>query len=210
MNSFALKLIACITMLIDHVGYIFFPKLWILRTIGRLAFPIFAWQISVGYTNSSNKVNYFKRLLLFALITQPIYMYALNPAQLNIFFTLILGLISIWVYDKADNKYVGVFVNSIIFLIAHQLNVSYGAYGVIIIFLFYIFRNNIVLLFLGQLIVVLVYAFDSTAFIQIFSLVALMPIILYNGQRGPKLKYIFYAFYPIHLLGLYLLNICLK
>ena len=72
MNSFALKLIACITMLIDHVGYIFFPKLWILRTIGRLAFPIFAWQISVGYTKSSNKVNYFKRLLLFALITQPI------------------------------------------------------------------------------------------------------------------------------------------
>jgi hypothetical protein len=65
-----LKLLAMITMLIDHIGYMYFPGEMMWRTIGRLAFPIFAYQIAIGYSKTSNLKKYVQRLTLFAFITQ--------------------------------------------------------------------------------------------------------------------------------------------
>lgn len=70
MSSFALKILALITMTIDHIGFAILPQVSILRMIGRLSFPIFAFQISVGYKNTQSKEKYIFRMLLFTLVSQ--------------------------------------------------------------------------------------------------------------------------------------------
>lgn len=92
-----LKLVALITMLIDHIGYLYFPEEMLYRTIGRIAFPIFAYQIALGFKKTSSRSGYAKRLLIFALISQIPYLW-FNPElyfdfhNLNIMFTFLLSL----------------------------------------------------------------------------------------------------------------------
>jgi len=64
MNSFSLKLLACITMLIDHIGAIFFPDIMFIRIIGRVAFPIYAFLITEGYSRTKNLKRYMSRLFM--------------------------------------------------------------------------------------------------------------------------------------------------
>ncbi|MFN2363319.1 MAG: TraX family protein, partial [Halarsenatibacteraceae bacterium] len=70
MSSFQIKMVAITTMLIDHIGSIIFPEYIILRVIGRLAFPLFAFLITEGYRHTSNINRYLVRLSIFALISQ--------------------------------------------------------------------------------------------------------------------------------------------
>ncbi|WP_066496283.1 TraX family protein [Abyssisolibacter fermentans] len=102
-----LKLFAMFTMLIDHVGVSFFPNLLIFRSIGRLALPIFAYQLAIGYSKTSNLKQYSKRLFIFALISQVPYTFLgyqygmeICPFQLSVMFTLLLSLGVMHVYDK--------------------------------------------------------------------------------------------------------------
>lgn len=104
MTSFILKIIACITMFLDHIGYVIYGKLSWFNYIGRIAFPIFAFQISEGYVHTKNLKKYFFRLLIFAFVSQiPFMLFSSsfsNSISLNIFFTLFLGLLAIFLYDK--------------------------------------------------------------------------------------------------------------
>lgn len=63
-----LKVIVITSMLIDHIGLVFFPEITFMRILGRIAFPIFAFQIAKGYVHTSSKFNYLYRLLIFAAI----------------------------------------------------------------------------------------------------------------------------------------------
>ena len=148
MSSFVLKIIAIITMFIDHIGYIVFGKFSYFNYIGRLAFPIFAFQISEGYTHTKNLKKYFFRLFLFAIISQLPFMLFHNLISsnfsLNIFFTLLLGLASIFIYDKLKYKSLGIISYIILATIAEFSHCDYGFYGVSIIFIFYIFKNNFI------------------------------------------------------------------
>ena len=97
MSSFVLKLIAVISMILDHTGYVIFGSFSWMNVIGRLAFPIFAFCITEGYAHTSNLKKYFFRLLLFAIISQVPYMLFLSIfsdslMNWNILFTLVLGL----------------------------------------------------------------------------------------------------------------------
>ena len=144
MNSFVLKIIACITMFIDHVGYVIFNSSSWFNYIGRLSFPIFAFQISEGFVHTKNVKNYLLRLFIFAVLSQIPFMCFLslitNDFHLNVIFTLILGLLSIIVYNK--NKLLGIFVTIILGIFANITNCDYGFYGVAITFLFYAFRDK--------------------------------------------------------------------
>ena len=105
MTSFTLKLIAIITMFIDHFGYAIMGQFSFFNLFGRLAFPIFAFQISEGFIHTKSVKKYFFRLIIFALISQipfslfTYYIVHANPYTLNVFFTLIFGLTSIYLYD---------------------------------------------------------------------------------------------------------------
>ncbi len=207
MTSFLLKLLAIASMFIDHVGVIFFPDEIFFRMVGRIAFPIFAWQITVGYKNSTNIKNYFLRLLFFALICQVPFSIAFQTLSLNIFFTLLMGLLSIKFYNHAKNKYLGFLFSMFMIMLGQAIDVDYGAYGVAVIFLLHVFQNKRIWLVASFAVITLIFSAVYFVPVQIFSLLALLPIFIYNGRQGPRFKYLFYIFYPGHLLLLYLLKL---
>lgn len=219
MTSFTLKIIACITMFIDHLSYGLFGKITWLNYIGRIAFPIFAYQITEGYTHTKNLKKYFIRLIVFALISQiPFSLFHSifsNTYALNVFFTLLLGLFCIYIWDKMPSKFLSLPIIAIISLLAESTNMDYGYWGVLVVFIFYLCKNNkfaLLLSFIGMLILkylpnMITYNFYYKYILFfIFTLLSIIPILFYNGKQGKKIKYFLYVFYPVHLLLLYLLN----
>ena len=216
MSSFLLKIIAIITMFIDHVGYVIFGKFSFFNYIGRLAFPIFSFQICQGYTHTKNLKKYFLRLFLFAIISQIPFMLfrkLIDDAfYLNIFFTLVLGLLCILIYDKCKYKILGIIASIFIAIIAQIIHCDYGFYGVAIILIFYIFKNNIInatiffslATLIKYLIPIVKYGFYyEYLYLLISTIFSMLIIALYNGKKGKNAKYLLYAFYPVHLLLIY-------
>ena len=204
---FTLKIIAIITMFLDHYYRIIGGPEW-LSILGRLAFPIFAFSISEGYSHTKNVNKYLMRLLNFAVIIQLPNFLGFQEYTLNIFFTLALGLFCL---EILDNNKINIVVRYIVVLylcfLAEKTGLDYGAYGVILIILFNKLRNNKLYIFIAFLALNLVILkIGSLSEIQIYSIFSLVPIFLYNGKKGYGMKYFFYLFYPLHFIFLYFLN----
>lgn len=218
MSTFILKIIAIVTMFFDHLGYIVFNQFSFMNYIGRLAFPVFAFLITEGYSHTSNLKKYFCRLFILAILSQIPYMLFVstfsNNFGLNILFTLILGLASITVYEKANNKVLGFMFVILSAISAQLLHFDYGWFGIVIMFIFHIFKKKKVLLNISFIISAFInyfykfiFSLDTRyLFIILFACLALIPINLYNEKKGKNIKYFFYIFYPLHLILLYLLN----
>lgn len=209
MSSFVLKLIALIAMTFDHLGYAIYNSSSWMNYVGRIAFPIFAWQITIGFEKTRNVKMYIFKLFAAAMISQPIYMLFLsriteNIYSLNILFTLCLGLICLYVWKKSN--LLGILAIFIACIIANYCQFDYGYYGIIMIVIFYIFRNNNVLMILMQLVNLSIYYVNISNEIQLCSIIAFCFILLYNGRRGKRIQYLFYGFYPLHLLAIYLID----
>lgn len=220
MSSFVLKLIGIITMTIDHLGYTIWGGFSYLNYIGRLAFPIFAFGISEGYLHTKSKKNYLLRLLILGIIAQTPYMMFsstfTSQFHLNIFFTLFLGLLAIIGYNKCNNKWIGLLLVACLGILADTFKFEYGLFGIFMIFIFYIFKEKKLLMNISFVALCLVhyiplyiinnfyYAYLLLAFCTIL---ALIPINLYNGKKGINTKYLLYGFYPVHLVVLYIIHI---
>ncbi len=228
-NANQLRCLAVALMLLDHLWATLIPGNFWMTCAGRLAFPIFAFQISEGFFHTSDRKRYARRLLLFALISEIPFdlMYAstvLYPFHQNVLFTLLLGLLAVSAMDRARRERTGKAVLLAVLGLLGTLLLSvlgmvdYGWRGVLTVVAFYALRGfpgawlaqaaAMVLLnivgFQGLLISLLGLDFP----VQGFAVLALLPIWLYNGQPGVKnrvLQYGFYAFYPVHMLILYLL-----
>ena len=202
MSLFILKIIGIISMFIDHYDYIIgLPKS--VEVLGRIAFPIFAFAISEGYKHTRNLKNYILRIGIFAVLLQiPSWIFSYNY-PLNIFFTLFTGLCLISVLkNKNVNDVVKIIFTIMIFFITRKINLDYGLYGFFTILIFTFYRENKVKMIINFVILNIINVvrpniFDLD-FTQIYSLLALIPIILYNGERGKNWKYFFYLFYPLH------------
>ncbi|MFZ1300111.1 MAG: TraX family protein [Leptotrichiaceae bacterium] len=204
---FTLKIIAIITMFLDHYYRIIGGPEW-LSILGRLAFPIFAFSISEGYSHTKNVNKYLMRLLNFAIIIQLPNFLGFQEYPLNIFFTLALGLFCL---EILDNNKINIVVRYIVVLylcfLAEKTGLDYGAYGVILIILFNKLRNNKLYIFIAFLALNLVILkIGNLSEMQIYSIFSLIPIFLYNGKKGYGMKYFFYLFYPLHFIFLYFLN----
>ncbi len=139
MSSFQLKIIAITTMLIDHIGYVIFPDLIILRIIGRLAFPLFAFLITEGYCHTSNFNKYLARLAILAIISQyPFWLAFGFDSGLNIFVTLALGLIAIALSDRFGSIIPVVLLASL----ADIIGADYRFFGVFLIYFIHHFRYD--------------------------------------------------------------------
>ncbi len=221
LSSNWLKIIAMAAMVIDHASVIFLgPETNIWRHIGRIAFPIFAFMIAEGAVHTKNKFLYASRLLAFSVISEVPFDMAFNGTYLefshqNVFFTLFLGLISVYCLDFFRKKGLGIL--GLITTLACSfgalfLSSDYGFMGVIVITLMYMFSTvKTGVRYLGfaiaGLMTSIVYAFPlSFGFIpsQVYAALCVIPLSLYNGKRGRKMnKYFFYAFYPVHIIILY-------
>ena len=213
LSGFDLKCIAVFSMLVDHIGAFLYPSQVWMRYIGRLAFPIFGFLLVEGYLHTRDLKKYMGRLFLFALVSEipydlvrfntPIYRY-----NQNIFFTLLLALICIWILQtlREHPLQAGVLLMVIGVLTSAVIQPDYDIGGIVMILCFYIFRTRKIWQFVS------VAAVNICCYggIQSAAVCALIPIGLYNGKKGPSAKYFFYAFYPVHLLILYLIRRCLN
>lgn len=222
-----LKLIAIITMLIDHIGHVLMPHTSdayiMMKVIGRIAFPIFAYSIAVGYVHTRSFPKYLLRLVIFALISQIPFYWAQNGqtpffdswSNPNIFFTLSLGLLAIECYEllcknEFCKKFFITFVPVALFaFIAEFFNTDYGFYGVLMIFVCYMSRYQPALALVGQLFLAIgLCLVDPRQFRQIFCMLGFFaiykPFLKQESYPVVKLnKYFFYSFYPVHLMILY-------
>ena len=219
-----LKLIAVITMFIDHAALIVlsntsfatepflslagkeFSLYFILRKIGRLAFPLFCFLITEGFVHTKNFKKYLINLMAFAIISEIPFNLMISGKFLylgkqNIYFTLALGAVALWIIDNIENHFKKFIFLALILFSAIILKVDYGYSGIALILIIYILRNNP--------------AVQATLALPVLSggyaaWCAFIPINMYNGERGfikgKFLKYLFYAFYPIHIIFLLLIK----
>ena len=217
-----LKLIAVISMLIDHYAAVFLlndPAVLFtafghsltlyefMRGVGRLAFPIFAFLIVEGYIHTHDRKQYGISLALFALLSEiPWDLLHTNRcfviSSQNVFFTLFLGYLAICMLERYRDRphyqaawLIGLLVVSVF------LHADYGCSGYCFILFMYVMRER-----------ELIRAVIGCGFLSSRwkAGLAYIPIALYNGQRGfirgKVAKYCFYLIYPVHILILYLLR----
>lgn len=218
-----IKLAAIVCMTVDHIGGAFFPQYPVFRWVGRLAFPLFCYCLTVGMLYTHDMKKYVHRLAAFALISQPFWILAFNADDfwgnlfnLNIFFTLVVSLVSAWGFKE---KKWWLFILGVLLL--NLINFDYAMTGLILILIFYLCRNRP---WLGAALYTLSYLpalFGSmedplalklgghAVGFEIFSLLAL-PFIYCHTHVEPKIsKWFFYIYYPAHLFGIYLLKLVL-
>lgn len=204
MTGFQLKLLAMATMAVDHIGAAFFPEVIAFRVVGRISMPIFAFLVAEGCRHTSNWKKYCGRLVLFGLISEipfNLYFYGSISAfyHQNMMFTLALGVLAVALYERHRNGGGAVWGLGVA-IIGGILMVDYGMYGVLLVFTFYLWGQRVwgyamVLAALTLLI--------QPLGLQTVAILAILPISLYNGERGKDMRWLFYGFYPSHLLILW-------
>ena len=223
MTAFQLKLWASLFMLVDHAGVAFFDDNLLMRGVGRLSMPIFAFLLVEGFRRTHNLVNYFVRILLLGILSQPIYLFAFPDYPglgLNILFTLALGLLMLHGYAKSNS----IWVVALAAVLAEIANLDYGSFAILLIFVLYRWdgknKNQLLVLLLlpigWQVLRRLIHTLSITGFGSPELFLPLLPtfvtgalawfagffIAAYNHQAGWQGKNWFYLFYPCHLLAI--------
>lgn len=226
LNGNILKIIAVISMTIDHMGLLLFNNNLIMRSIGRLAFPIFGFMIAEGCFYTKNKLSYFLKIFILGVLCQIVYYFSEESLYFGILITFSFSILTIYSYQNAfENDRVEVknvflfilmlcvdFLVCVIFpMIFDEVGfmVDYGIFGVLFPLLAYIGRKKkygIPLMALGLILI----CFTDSSWYQWFSLLALIFLAIYSGKRG-KLgwKYFFYIYYPVHLVVIWLISLIL-
>lgn len=224
MSAFTLKIIALISMIVDHMSAAmpqYFPIEF--RMFGRLAWPIFAFLLAEGLAHTTSKQKLLVRLFVFALISEAPFDLALGNqvnflANTNIFYTLFLGGAAITVHgmikDKVQLSFPALFISvAPLALLADFLGSDYGALGVLFIFSMNMTRHWVKP---KRLLLMAVFALSQFHFLLasilqgaqlpteflmmiIWALGAVALVAMYNGKRGFGLKWLFYVAYPAHL-----------
>ncbi len=210
-----LKIIAMISMVLDHVGDLFFPGATWLRAAGRLAMPLFAFCIAEGYAHTRDRRKYLLRMGIFALISEIPFDLAFESriglSHQNIMLTFFLSILALMLYDRirggegtegaqipAWKTALGVLAVGAVAVLALLLKADYTIFAVISVFLFYALRKKHPLLRSGVGVGFL--ALTRTVGYYSATGLSFLPLALYNGKKGKGLKWLFYLFYPGHLL----------
>ena len=229
-SSFTLHIIAMALMLCDHLWATVLSRYDWLTWVGRIAFPIFAFLLVEGYFHTQNLKKYMGRLFFWAILSEiPFNLIyggsVIYPFHQNVLWTLLLGLLCITTIENIRKKekplltLISLVLSAVAFYALSFITmVDYFGYGVLMIVVFYLFRDRKWWCFLGQFLglfwinaeligglSVPVEIFGHEIFIaqQAMACLALIPIWLYKGKQGPHnkiIQYSFYAFYPVHML----------
>ncbi len=215
-----LKLMALLTMTIDHIGADLLPHLLWLRIIGRLAFPIYAYMIAEGCRYTRSRPRYLLSMASLALVCQLVYFFAEGSLYQCILVTFSLSICLIYVLDwvMKRSSALGWCVLGAVLAVMYflgqclpmlgirDLDLDYGFWGIVLPALVYVGKTKWqkLLLFTAGLAAL---AADSF-WVQWFSLAAVPLLALYGGSRGKvKMKYLFYIYYPLHLVAIHLIAI---
>lgn len=220
----ALKLIAALSMTIDHIGVVFFPRTAWLRIVGRLAFPIFAFMIAEGCRYTRSRVRYFFTIFALAAVCQGVYWFAAGDTYLSVLVTFSLAILVIYALQSCKEALaVGhrprtvlsatalIGAVALVWYLNQILTIDYGFWGCMLpVFASTLqprrdgrwkplpwMGNRTHVLCLGAGLLCL---YQSLGGLQIWSVLSLPLLLCYSGNRGKgDLKYFFYIFYPAHL-----------
>ncbi len=227
MTSFVLKMIAALSMLLDHAGILLFGDLTILRILGRLAFPIYAWFIAEGFGHTRNRLRYAGRIFLLGVLCEAVYVIATGDWYLNTLITfscslLLMGTLTAVRAVFADpdagkvKKWLSVLglaaLTASLFVLTLYVEVDYGFFGILVpVFTSLAMEKSDRLILFSAALFALCLVPGSLGGIQFFSLLAVPLLALYNGKQGKaRLKWFFYIFYPAHFVLLYGIKILLN
>lgn len=263
LTGYHLKMIALITMLVDHIAAVVIWRMYvasfsitgsmqlsdavgnkiiiwvaqnqelvyniyeIMRYIGRMAFPIYCFLLVEGFLHTSSVAKYVLRLFMFALISEVPFDLAIagqwwSLDYSNVFFTLGIGLVLIWIlsyiekfYEFWNEKHGDDFIGKLIYIVIAGfvsvfmgafadivLKTDYGMAGVFAIAVLFLLRQMREVAYVGAVMLLSVMSSNT----EILALLMLIPLCRYDGTRGKTInKYAFYAFYPVHLFVLALI-----
>lgn len=214
-------------MLIDHVGYILLPKITLLRIIGRISFPIFAFMIAEGCAHTKNKLKYFLMVFILGAGCQAVLFIAKGPERLNVLISFSIAILGIYslqymkstvfsARNTALKKCFSIFLFILaitgIYFLNKAVRIDYGFWGCLLPISASVFnapaisdfkipeRLNNKLLQIILFSVCLVLMSLKYRGIQFYALFSIAFLLFYSGKRGKlNLKYFFYIFYPVHL-----------
>ena len=222
-TSNVIKLVAMVTMIIDHIGYVLLPQYRFLRYIGRIAFPLFIFLLVEGFFHTHDRRLYLIRLAGFAFISEVCFDLGFRstlifPQKQNVFFTLSIGFVVmlllefLFSVDTRTFRFPAMAYGALLgimacIILADLLHTDYGSYGVVAIGVCYLchhFRLHRVLTFAAAVAILML---SNT--MEAWAFAAIPLIFLYNGklgQKNPIFQYACYLFYPVHLLILYFVH----
>jgi len=221
-----LKIIAAITMFIDHMGLMLFPTVTVFRIIGRISFPIYAFMIAEGCHHTRNKLRYFLSIFLLGAVCQTVFFIFDGRMYLGILITFSISILTVYAlqyFKRALFSYEGnsktaviafavlIFTVTCVYFLNRAIVIDYGFFGCMTPVIVSVFRapplnkspalsrldTHYVRVFM--LLVALLLVYIDLASLQLYSLLAIPLLLLYSGKRGRlKMKYFFYVFYPVH------------
>ena len=213
LDGTALKLIAMICMGFDHVGDHFFPEEVWMRVIGRIAFPIFAFCIAEGFIHTHDRKKYLLRMTVFAAISEiPFDLLTagkvLELGHQNIMLTFAWAILGLICFEKLkENKWVSYAILLAFAITSLLLGMDYNFLALGLIDIYYLLKDKKP--YLKHMAAIIYHAFLRNVGIYWFGLLGFLPILLYNGKRGRGFKWLFYVFYPGHMLLLWAIGILL-
>lgn len=223
LSGSTLKLIACISMLSDHLAKFWFYRftwanvvwfsvagkslsmLQIMQMFGRFAFPIFVFLLIEGFEHTGNRKKYGISLMVLAILSEIPFNLMSGNALLfekqNVMFTLLLGYLAMCSLEYFKGKpIINIVLLLVMFLVSRFMHADYQTAGFIFILLMYGLRKERVVQCIASPIILSM---------KLMVFLSLLLTCMYNGKRGfvktPFLKYCFYAFYPVHMLLIYFL-----
>ena len=231
-----LKIIAAAAMLIDHIGAYLLPTVIILRMIGRIAFPIFAFMIAEGCEYTKNKKKYLRNIFILALFCQVVFYPFKPPTHMRIPVTFLISVILIFLLQNCvsaisgDSSFLHKILSVTILFVAALavsyvnsiLDIDYGFWGCmtpVMVSVVYHIKNaaenddgpSVLYRKIGMLTMALMFVYNVYGGVQIYSFFAIPLLAVYNGKRENIVpKYFFYVFYPLHLAGIYAVQYMIK
>lgn len=234
LSANTLKIIAVVSMVIDHVGFVFFPRELMFRYVGRIAFPIYCFLLVEGFFHTRNVYRYLARLGIFAVLSEipfnlGLYHVLIYRWNVNVFFTLFLGLLVMYLsdllYHKSGNQAPGMVFCLLGMMAAEHINSDYAAMGILVIYGFYLSyrgrsfgtaRSRFLTTFFMVLFEAALFVVEGP--VECYAVISLILILLYSGEKNGSIwkelhlekldifiKYFFYAVYPLHLMILWLI-----
>ena len=219
-----LKLLALLSMTLDHIGVQLFPQATFLRIAGRIALPLFAYMIAEGCQYTRSRSRYLMSIAALGIVCQLVYFFAMGSLYQCILITFSLSICLIFLLDHARKKgnLLWLLVSFSALALAWFLSeglpgllpgtdyaIDYGFWGILLPVLIYVGKDRhqrLLFTAVGLLCLCL-----TSGGIQWFCLASLPLLALYNGTRGKrKMKYLFYIYYPTHLVVIYLLSFLIK
>lgn len=197
--------LAIITMLIDHIGYVWFPDAPIWRIIGRMSFPIYAYYVAVSMSRTSNRKAYVRRLLILALMSQVPFSALFHTWTVNVIGTFFISVAAIYLMERSPQSPLRFLWIVGAALLMETISFDYGAYGLLLVLIYRYTASHMIWIAHAGLNILYIVAFQWL--IQVFSMFPSFVFTYASGSASRSTpRWLWRAFYPAHLLALFLLT----